>query len=246
MEGRESREFGEFEEILWNALGAFEKDLETFKITPLLKPESYKALVNLLLLHVPRVHEAFDLVCKSQIKSQSLEVFCGPKCSACCRHWVDSVEPFELIYLDLHLRQRDDYPGLQLAFNRREQAHIKSVQQEQFKHEDLKLYHYFLRDLPCPLLDKEGNCGIHKWRAMSCRMFFSASPAQFCVREATTSESNKNFLIELPEALEIRLAQVSLKFRRLDLPEGLFSGLLKVQEVFGHLGWPPDPYQDNL
>lgn len=205
----------------------------------------YWKLLTLINRVIPRIHKAFDQIADERVATHGQKIFCAKGCSACCHHWVDSVEPFEMIYLDSKLRERDDYPTLQLAFNRRQIEFDKTSRQSADEHEDVHLYNYFLRDIPCPLLGKQGECSIHLHRVMSCRMFLSASPPEYCVRELTTDVRNQNFLIELPDSLEVLLSQISFKFRHLDIPEGLFAGLLRVQELFGGFGWTPSPNRDN-
>ncbi len=99
--------------------------------------------------------------------------------------------------------------------------------------EDRALHRYFLRDIPCPFLGKEGTCGIYDIRPMSCRMFFAESSPRFCSGAAVASPWNRNFQVELPDAAEEALARCSEQLAKLDLPVGLFSGVLEANALFG-------------
>ena len=98
--------------------------------------------------------------------------------------------------------------------------------------EDAALHAYFLDDRPCPFLSKEGACGVYEHRPMSCRMFFSYSDPRFCRGLWTTSEKNRNFIIELPDDIETMFSRIS-RLIPWDLSEHLFQGLAEGNENFG-------------
>src|SRR5690606_19414218 len=129
-----------------------------------------------------------DLI-EDALRRENKAITCRKGCSACCRHYVSSVEPFELIALDRHLRSRPDYPDLVLASHNRAAVYHdilreEAAEKEPEEAEDRALYRYFLRGNPCPFLAKDGRCGVYERRPMSCRMFFAESPPRFCAGKA--------------------------------------------------------------
>jgi Fe-S-cluster containining protein len=99
--------------------------------------------------------------------------------------------------------------------------------------DDRALYRYFLRGQACPFLAKDGSCGVYEWRPMACRMFFAESSPRFCAGKALASPWNRNFQVELPEVAEEALARCSRLLESLELPEGLFPGMVAVNALFG-------------
>lgn len=202
----------------------------------------YPRLVEVVTRHVPEVHAAYDACVAEILLTENKKVTCSKACSACCRHFVSSVEPFELIALDHHLKQRDDYADLVVANYNRTVVYEKILKTEKDSEkpgaveeeaDDRALYRYFLKGRPCPFLEKDGACGVYAWRPMACRMFFAESSPRFCAGKALASPWNRNFQVELPEVAEEALARCSRLLEGLELPEDLFPGMVAVNVLFG-------------
>jgi Fe-S-cluster containining protein len=209
-------------------------------------PEYYPALQRVAASLVPPLHAAYDAYVAAVLITDDKKITCSKACSACCRHFVSSVEPFELIALDQHARSRENYSDVIVSSHNRTMAYEK-VLREDSRHsaaedaEDRALYHYFLRGLPCPYLEADGTCGVYEWRPMACRMFFAESAPRYCAGKALASPWNRNFQVELPQEAEEVLARCSRLLEHLDLPDGLFPGMVMVNELFGRFGDVADP-----
>ena len=207
-------------------------------------PELLASLDRLMVL----VYARYDEYVSALMSTSTLNVTCSKSCSHCCSHYVTSVEPYELLHLHSAIRDDEAYPGRLIAFHRRVSAFRELLGRESMTGsadlaEDKALYRYFLKDTRCPFLTSEGACGVYASRPMSCRMFFSLSHPSFCRGKSAASPGNRNFIVELPEDIETLLAHAGMLFSRFALPEGLFEGLLKVNEVFGSLDHVPRPAQ---
>lgn len=205
-------------------------------------PGYARALTDVVVRGVPPVHAAYDACVGHVLRSEGRKVTCRPGCSACCRHYVSSVEPFELIALDAHLKTRPDYADLVLAAHRRAERHAGLVARELERRPELEpeeasdraLHAYFLRGIPCPFLGENGHCGVYEHRPMACRMFFAESHPRYCEGRRIASPWNRNFQVELPLEAEEALARCARLLEHLGLPEDLFAGIAAVNARLGH------------
>jgi Fe-S-cluster containining protein len=184
---------------------------------------------------LPQLYAAYDRYLAAVLLAEDRKVTCSRGCSACCRHFVSSVEPFELLALDHHLKSRADYGGLVVSTFRKTMLYEEILREEggDEEAEDRALYRYFLRGQACPFLAKDGTCGVYEWRPMSCRMFYAESSPRFCAGKELASPWNKNFQVELPQEAEEALARCSRVLEHLGLSENLFTGLVEVNAAFG-------------
>ncbi len=215
------------------AVGGLEKNLR--KLPLAVGQEFYLDLKEVLESGLPPLYEAYDQYLASQLVAGGKNITCKKGCSYCCHHYVTSVEPFEILAIHLRVRHLEQYPDLLFAAHARTSKfeQILKKEGEDGEAEDRALYRYYLRGIPCPFLEKEGTCGIYEDRPMSCRMFFSESPPRFCEGKQVTSGWNKNFQVELPDEAEEALSRCSELLAHLDLPVGLFAGVLEANALLG-------------
>ncbi|MCD6025228.1 MAG: hypothetical protein K0Q91_2144 [Fibrobacteria bacterium] len=228
-----SRQLDEALAVFLEALSRLE---ESFKDLPAVVDSDYYArLTAALESRMPRFFTAYDAYVHAALQMEARPVTCSKSCSACCRHFVSSVEPFEVAALHLHIRNSEEYPDLLFASHRNSVLYEKIANEEVPDDEaaDRALYRYFLKGKACPFLQKDGACGVYAFRPMSCRMFFAESPARFCAGKAVASPWNRNFQIELPQVAEEALARCSSYLDALDFPEELFPGVLAANALFG-------------
>jgi len=208
----------------------------SLKKLPVKKDEFYySSLIKMLETHMPQVWRAYDQFISHALKKDEKKITCSKGCSACCSHYVDSVEPMELLAIHLRIRNWEGYPALLEAFHKRA-TRFQSLHAEEGGGEDAEdraLFRYFRRGTPCPFLKTGGECGIYEFRPMSCRMFFAESPPRYCAGSGIATPWNKNFQVELPDAAEWALSQCSALLKEMELPEGLFAGLLEVNALVG-------------
>ena len=208
---------------------------ESLKSLPENVDGAYYQALEKALENVPAVHQAYDRYISAALVADGKNITCKKGCSACCRHFVTSVEPFEILALHLHIRKLEQYPDQLFACHSRVTKFDQLLKKEgeDPEAEDRALYRYFLRGAACPFLKQDGECGVYENRPMSCRMFFAESPPRFCSGKEVVSPWNKNFQVELPDVAEEALARCSALLDNLDLPVGLFSGVLEANALFG-------------
>jgi Fe-S-cluster containining protein len=196
--------------------------------------EGYEALQRELDARMPELYGRYDAYVSALLATGKEKVACSKACSHCCSHYVTSVEPYEILFLHGRIRARDEYPSRVIALHRRATLFNGLVDRADGEEaEDKALYRYFLRGTKCPFLAEGGGCGVYESRPVSCRMFFSMSHPSLCKGKGVIDPGNRNFLIELPEDIEADLARAGAAFSRFALPESLFEGLLRANELFG-------------
>jgi Fe-S-cluster containining protein len=196
--------------------------------------EGYRALRSELDAVMPAFYAGYDAYVTAVLRTGESAPSCTRGCSHCCRHYVASVEPFELIFLHGRIAGGEAYPSQVIGLHRRTTLFQSQRRAEDGElAEDKALYRYYLRGTPCPFLGPDGACGVYEARPMSCRMFFSLSDPAFCKGRAVVDPRNRNFLIELPEDIEADLARAGAALSAYGLPEFLFEGLLEANSAFG-------------
>jgi Fe-S-cluster containining protein len=153
-----------------------------------------------------------------------------------------SVEPFELVYLYMNLRRRDDFlsvmEGCQIRATLFETL-LKNRLADQGTEDDAEdgaLHDYFGQWKPCPFSSSSGDCGIYGLRPVSCRMYFSETLPQFCTPDFLQTEKNESYVVYMPDNVEEALLGISEHYADLDLPESYFGGLLSMNLYEGALG----------
>jgi Fe-S-cluster containining protein len=195
---------------------------------------AYAALRAALDARMPELYRRYEAYVRAVLATGAEKPACSKGCSHCCSHYVTSVEPYELIFLHGRIREDARYPSRIISMHRRAALFSSLLDAEDGEEaEDRALYRYYLRGAPCPFLSEGGGCGVYEARPMSCRMFYSMSHPSLCKGKKVIDPGNRNFLIELPEDIEADLARAGTVFSRYALPESLFEGLLKVNELFG-------------
>ena len=187
-------------------------------------------------------HRAYSLYLEAVLPQHKKGVQCGPSCGNCCHHYPMSVEPFELVYLYLNLRTRNDFMSImedcQIRASLFESLLGKRLadSDSEDEAEDGALHDYFSQWKPCPFSSLKGDCGIYPIRPVSCRMYFSETLPKFCVPEYLQTEKNESFVVYMPDHIEEALYGISEHYEGLSLPESYFGGLLSMNLYEGVLG----------
>lgn len=200
---------------------------------------AYARLQERLSELMPEAYRRYDAFVAAVLATGPERASCSKGCSHCCSHYVTSVEPYEILFLHNRIRESGEYPNRIIGMHRRAAvfSSLRDARSDD-EAEDRALYRYYLRNLPCPFLGEGGKCGVYDSRPISCRMFFSLSHPSLCRGKAVIDPGNRNFLIELPEDIEADLARAGALFASFAIPESLFEGLLKANEIFGSLDAP--------
>lgn len=196
--------------------------------------DGYAALKGELESIMPAFYRSYDAYVTAVLRTGGTAPACSKGCAHCCRHYVASVEPFELIFLHGRIAREEAYPSRIIGLHRRASlfSSLRRAEDGDLA-EDKALYRYYLRDTPCPFLGPDGACGVYEARPMSCRMFFSLSDPSFCKGRAVVDVRNRNFLIELPEDIEADLARAGAALAGFGFSEFLFEGLLDANGALG-------------
>lgn len=157
---------------------------------------------------------------------------CHAGCANCCHHFPMSVEPFELIGFYAEIRKRPDlFPIVEDCLSRSRAYHALLSAAEKARAEDpedVALVRYFGKGFACPFVSADGNCTAYARRPVTCRMYFSETPGEFCVPEHLQTEKNRSFIVYLPDDVEEQIADLSVHFEALSLPESLYEGVLAL------------------
>ena len=187
-------------------------------------------------------HKAYDSYLAAVLPQHPRPIQCGPSCGNCCHHYPMSVEPFELVYLYMNLRKRDDFLSIMedcqiraTLFETLLNGRLASEASED-EAEDGALHDYFGRWKPCPFSNSSGDCGIYGLRPVSCRMYFSETLPKFCTPEFLQTEKNESYVVYMPDNVEEALLGISEHYADLELPESYFGGLLSLNLYEGILG----------
>lgn len=227
------------EELLASRASAFRLSLEGLLHDDLKgwqgRADRHEALLRFLEGELPPLYAAYDAYVAVLLRESRLQVACGAGCAHCCRHYVDSVESFELLFIHARLRSRDDFGNLLLALHKRESLFRGLLGEEGAETEeghDRALYRYYLEGRPCAFLEEGGRCGIYAMRPLSCRMFFSLSHPRYCRGRAIASPRNRNFQVELPDRIEEEIARAGrLLAGRGSRPADARSGDPRLDEI---------------
>lgn len=204
-------------------------------------PDNLREQLPEILKFTEAYHTAYDQYLKAVLVQQPRPIQCRPACGNCCHHYPMSVEPFELLSLYSELRKSDDLLSIMEAcqlrasrFNKIYESRLATAKSDEDA-EDLALHDYFADWKPCPFSDKVGDCGIYRFRPVSCRMYFSETDPRYCTPEFLQTEKNDSYIVYLPDPIEETIYAVSEHYAGLDLPESFFGGLLAANAYEGLL-----------
>jgi Fe-S-cluster containining protein len=201
---------------------------------------------------MPALYASYEACVGQVLITEGRRTSCSRSCSACCRHFVASVEPFELLYLDAHLKTRPGYAESVVSNYRKSTLYDELLDREREtglpdeEADDRATYRYFLKGVPCTFLEPDGSCGVYAHRPMACRMFFAESPPRFCAGKAIASPWNRNFQVEMPQVVEEALARCARVLEHLELPDGLFPGLVAANGLFGRYDASPESADPSI
>lgn len=160
------------------------------------------------------------------------KIFCGPDCKNCCHHYPLSVAPFELISFYGHLRNSASmFERLEECLFRVKCFYELLEQSPEDDAEEAALHRYFFKNYACPFSKSTGGCSVYEYRPVTCRMYFSLTPAAYCVPEHLQTEQNKNFIVYLPDDIEALIEEISKHYSFFKLPESFYEGLLAVNSL---------------
>ncbi|NLB62889.1 MAG: hypothetical protein GX801_02105 [Fibrobacter sp.] len=191
--------------------------------------------LNKLLDFTTRLFELYDKWQIAMLKNREEPIACGSGCGSCCYHFPQSVEPFEALFLYVRLRQNPDMVNFIARcwdrvtyFGRMWKENVPKNPDEG----DSLLQRYFMKQQPCPFLNKDQSCGVYKYRPMICRMYFSDSDPVYCGPKHLLSDENRAFHLCLPDHIELDLAEIS-QLLDLELSTSFYESILDLNALEG-------------
>jgi Fe-S-cluster containining protein len=186
------------------------------------------------------IHGAYQGWQASQLARNALTIQCGPGCSTCCRQYPLGIHAFEVLYLYHILRPLPEFKSRLEACRSRADNFLAWTEFVKIAYpnpgldaEDrlaLSQEHDFDDNQACPFLDARGSCSIHPERPLTCRMFLSRSPSEFCSSELNTSPEADQITLPPEEAVTLRLWKLD---RQLDFwghDGSLFGSLVALHD----------------
>lgn len=186
-------------------------------------------------------HKAFMNYLNAVLPQHKNGIQCGPNCGNCCRHYPMSIEPFEQIAFYNAIRKREDLFSILESCLARTKNFAELLEKSQTENpqpddpEENALHAFFEQNFPCPFLLKSGSCGIYEHRPVTCRMYFSETPKEFCTAEFLQTKNNRSFIVYLPDIIEETIADISHYYENLNLSESLYEGILELNSLDGEL-----------
>jgi Fe-S-cluster containining protein len=188
-------------------------------------------------------HQLYQAYLVEAVSDYASQIKCTSGCGNCCQHYPLSIEPFELVRIYQSIRQRPDFAEIIEDCYKRTRVYFKLrakylsepdtlANGELEACEEEILHQYFFKNLKCPL-DRNGDCSEYSNRPSTCRMYYSLSEPRYCVPEHLLKPENKNFIVYLPDDIEETLSGISAWYEPLQLPESLYEGILRLNELEG-------------
>lgn len=133
---------------------------------------------------------------------------CKAGCNNCCQQNPRGVSGVELYFIHRLLRDRPDAYAVRARFKRRMKT----------------------EGGPCPLLDERGWCSVYAARPVPCRMFFAATPPDWCHPEHPKHQSAVTPHLVPSEQHALLLEAISQRLGLGDLPTDLHGGMVAIEE----------------
>lgn len=189
--------------------------------------------------HMVAALDAYDRFVATVIKEATLEVTCGPGCTACCHGAPAGVRGCELLVLYKHYRRFPDFRHL----------HNRAVSQSDQLMEDLRTVsaraantvmtdsrafrrayvRYMRRRLPCVFVDSDtGNCRVYEARPIPCRMHFSLNDPDQCWPDHPRSSKAVAPNLTPPPAITQRLDRIDEALGLSHITRILLPGLTEL------------------
>lgn len=157
-----------------------------------------------------QLHKIYDEYCESVIDTEKKQVACLKGCSLCCNHWVEDVYSFESNAIINFLKV--NYPKLlqriSIESSGAEQEMEELSNLFTFEDETQLLQKFYELNIPCPLLNAEGDCIIYEVRPLTCRSFFSRDRNRFCQTPVIDDEIDGTYMVLFGEQIESILDEI--------------------------------------
>ena len=159
------------------------------------------------------VHRLFARYQREVLAAYPRRVTCGRACGVCCNHWPEDTYSFEVLAIAdyLHRRRPGHIPAIRAGL-RKDMDCLARIQQTFEKRlsdpnekkrldgidpYDVVLSTFYQFNRPCPLLDKNGSCGIYRIRPFTCRVYVSFSSPDLCKPDSILGDDALTYLLDL-------------------------------------------------
>jgi len=161
----------------------------------LLKAQAATPLDPAFLVEYRRMLDDYDHWQRHMVAMSEYSVRCSSGCTACCNHWVEDVNSFEVMIIADHLKRYHNSKIARIMQQCGEDCdellHLEDLTSEKIAecgdafHElpdsvDLLLHVFYQMRRPCPLLSVDGSCMVYEVRPLTCRMYVSVSDPLRC------------------------------------------------------------------
>jgi len=191
-----------------------------------------------------RVLDLFQHYQQEVLAYNGLTVSCKKGCGVCCYHWAEDVYSFEARTIARTLRKlqpsrlrrllntlQKDVDTLQNLRNSLcKAAHPAGDCQGKNRIDpyDIALTSFYELKRPCPLLEKNGACGIYVLRPLTCRIYVSFSHPRYCNPQLRTNDQTSTYLLDLENGAMELFDRLHFKYDECDGDTSLRSMLLKL------------------
>jgi len=177
----------------------------------------------------------FEQYQRELLESEHRVPSCGPGCTACCGHWVEDVNSFEVEMIAERLRRRHpECVAAIVAACRRDMAAMEGLDRdmgaagggEPLDRVDRLLNAFYALRRPCPLLTGERLCLVYDVRPLTCRVYYSFSPPSRCDPGCADEGDVPTCLVDLEESASALLDELHGRYDRFDNDTSLRSVLV--------------------
>jgi Fe-S-cluster containining protein len=186
-----------------------------------------------------RILELFGKYQNEVLLANTYRVSCAKGCGVCCYHWAEDVYSFEVKGIVDYLKK--NHPDRLKAISARLKKDVdwmhklttavrtaSAARRGDVDPYDIALSAFYQLKRPCPLLGKDGACGIYPLRPLTCRIYVSFSDKRQCLPQNIQSNKTMTYLLDLEKDVMELFDMLHFMYDECDGDVGLRSMLLKL------------------
>jgi Fe-S-cluster containining protein len=222
---------------------SFEKQANTL-LKKLFKNAYPSCLSSSFRIEYEAVLKLFSHYQNTVLSSYPLPLTCGPCCGICCYHWPEDTYSFEVRHIADYLKKHRSKEIKKIVSTLKEDIsclqNIQDAVDRKFSVKknrkalgdadpyDLVLSSFYQFKRPCVLLGKDGSCSIYPIRPLTCRVYISFSPKQYCLPSRIASDKALTCLLDFEEDTSELFNQLHFMYDTFDGDTSFRSMLYKA------------------